>query len=142
MSTIVPPAQAQMSFNFSAPFIADSGLIGASGSQHFITVAVTGHPLTDLMITLPNDMRVLEGIKITDQMGKEVAANVAVSTGSITINFPQPVAPDNFLKITLSGVKMDRAGGTAIYRVSAMKEGLVGQIPIGTAIVRLRETSN
>lgn len=142
LPVVVPAAQAQMSFNFSAPFVSDSGIVGASGDMHFITVAVTGHPLTDLIITLPNDMRVLKGAKITDQTGKEVTSTVAVSTGSIAINFPQPVAPDNYIKVTLSGVEMDRQGGSAMYRVTARKEGLRGDLPIGTAIVRLPNLTN
>jgi acyl dehydratase len=75
-------------------------------------------------------------------MGKEVEANVAISKGMVTINFPKPVAPNECLKVTLSGVKMDHQGGTALYRVSAIQTGLVGTIPIGTAMVRLLDSSS
>ena len=134
---IVPSAQAQMRFNFSAPFIADSGIVNASGDTHFITVAVTGYPLEELIVTLPNDMRTLEGAMVTNQKGQEVSANVAISSGSLAISFAQPVAPDDYLTVRLMGVKMEPAGGTALYRISAIKKGLIGQIPIGTAMVQL-----
>lgn len=139
LPSVVPAAQAQMRFNFSAPFITDAGIANAFGDTHYINVAVTGYPLTSLIIGLPNDMRVLKGAKVTDQMGKEVAVNVAASAGSITINFPQPVAPDNNLRVTLSGVKMESTGETVLYRVYAIKEGLKGELPLGTAMVRLRD---
>lgn len=125
----------------SAPFIVDSGLAGSSGDRHFITVAVTGFPLEQLTITLPDDMRTLEAAKVTNQMGKEIEANVAISKGIATLKFPKPVTPNEFLKVTLSGVRMDRQGGTALYRVSAINTGLAGTIPIGTAMVRLQDSS-
>jgi hypothetical protein len=139
--TRVPAAQAQMtaSVRASAPFIVDSGLAGATGDRHFITVAVTGFPLEELTITLPDDMRILEAAKVTNQMGKEVEANVAISKGMVTLNFPKPVTPNELLKVTLSGVRMDRQGGSALYRVSAINAGLVGVIPIGAAMVRLQD---
>ena len=42
---------------------------------------------TDLSMQLPNNMRVLKGAKITDQIGKEIPANVTTSTDSIKISF-------------------------------------------------------
>lgn len=142
--TLVATAHAQMtaSVKASAPFIVDAGLDRSIGDRHFITVAVTGFSLEQLLITLPDDMRTLEAAKVTNQMGKEVEANVAISKGMVTINFPKPVAPNEFLKVTLSGVKMDHQGGTALYRVSAIQTGLVGTIPIGTAMVRLLDSSS
>lgn len=136
---IAPKAEAQMRFNFSAPFIADSGIASANKDSHFINVAVTGYPLTSLTIALPGEMKSVRQVRITDQTGKEVAANVAVSTGSVTINFPQPVAPENYIRVMLNGVEMNQVGETVLYRVFAMKQGLMGDIPVGTAMVRVPE---
>ncbi|HAX75427.1 MAG TPA: hypothetical protein DCY88_06270, partial [Cyanobacteria bacterium UBA11372] len=66
-------------------------------------------------------------------------ANVAVSTGSVAINFPQPIAPDNYIRVMLNGVEMNQVGETVLYRVFAMKQGLMGDIPVGTAMVRVPE---
>ncbi len=134
---VAPPAEAQMTMHFSAPFISNSGIVGAAAERHFFTVAVTGFPLESLMITLPNDMRVLEGAVVTNQMGQEIPTDVEIGNGNLTIAFPQPVEPDDYLTVELSGVKMDRTGGTVLYRVSAMKQGLTGPVPIGSANVRL-----
>jgi hypothetical protein len=142
LTTAVVPAialkaEAQMRFNFSAPFIADSGIASANNDSHFINVAVTGYPLTSLTIALPGEMKSFRQVRITDQTGKEVTANVAISTGSVAINFPQPISPDNYIRVTLNGVEMSKAGQTVLYRVFAMKQGLMGDIPVGTAMVRV-----
>ncbi len=139
--TVTLPAQAQMTMYFTAPFISNSGTIGAAKDQHFITVAVTGFPLESLLISPPNEMSQLKGATVTDRTGKEIASNVAISQDNVTITFAQPVQPDNYLTIRLSGVVMDRAGGTALYRVTAMTQGLSQPIPIGTAMVRLADKS-
>ncbi len=135
------PATAQMTMHFSAPFITNSGLADTLGESHFITVAVTGFPLESLMIALPNDMRTLAGATVTDQNGQKIAANVAIAQSSVSINFAQPINPNNYLTVELTGVKMDRQGGTAIYRVNSVNKGLPGTIPVGTAAIRLRDQS-
>lgn len=138
---LVPTAKAEMRFNFSAPFIADSGVADASGRTHFINVAVTGYPLTELMITLPRQAQEIEGVKVTNQMGKEVAAKVAVKTGSVVISFPQAVAPDDYLNLKLTGVEINSSEERLLYQVTAKKQGLNGSIPIGTAMILVSERS-
>jgi hypothetical protein len=133
-----PSAEAQMTMHFSSPFISNSGLVGAAGDRHFITVAVTGFPLESLTIALPNDLRQLDGAMVLDENDQEISAKVAINKGSVTLTFPQPIEPDNYLTVRLSGVRMDSAGGTALYRVTATYQGLPGTLPIGTAMVRLR----
>jgi DUF917 family protein len=135
------PAMAQMTMHFSAPLITNSGLGDVLGEKHFITIAVTGFPLESLMITLPQDMRTLEGATVTDQNGQKIAANVAITQGSIALTFAQPVKPNNYLTVELTGVRMERQGGTAIYRVNSVNQGLPGTIPIGTAVIRLSSQS-
>jgi hypothetical protein len=137
LPAFISSAAAQMTMHFSAPFISNSGFVGAARDRHFITVAVTGFPLETLAISLPNDMRTLKGATVTDQTGKEIAANVAIAESSVTLTFPQPVEPGNYLTVSLSGVKMDREGGTALYRVTALNKGFPGTFPIGTAMLRL-----
>lgn len=135
------PAMAQMTMHFSAPFITNSGLGDVLGDQHFITVAVTGFPLESLMINLPQEMRTLKGATVTDQNGQNVATKVAITQGSVTLNFAQPVKPNNYLTIDLTGVSMERQGGTAIYRLNSVNQGLTGTIPIGTAVIQLSDQS-
>lgn len=132
---MIPSAQAQMEFKFSAPVITDSGVLGSS---HFIRVAVFGMSLQDLMISLPSQMQHFQGVKVTDQMGKEIPANIAMNERSITITFAQPVTPNSNLKVELTGVRMvPGTETTLLYGVTGQRVGLRGEIPIGTAIVNV-----
>ena len=132
---MIPAAQAQMVFKFSAPVITDSGVLGTS---HFIKIAVLGMSLQDLMISLPSQMQPFQSVKVTDQTGKEVPANIAMNERNITITFAQPVTPDTKLKVELTGVRMIPGSETTLlYGVTGQRVGLRGEIPIGTAIVNV-----
>jgi hypothetical protein len=135
--SLIVPASAQMTMHFSAPFISNSGLVGAAKDRHFFTVAVTGFPLESLRVTLPNEMRPLDGAMVLDQKGKEVAAKVTPDRDGLTINFLEPVQPNDYLTVRLLGVKMFREGGTALYRITAVNKGFPGTFPIGTAMINL-----
>ncbi|MFB2835597.1 DUF2808 domain-containing protein [Floridanema evergladense] len=134
---MITAAQAQMVFRFSAPVITDSGVLGTS---HFIKIAVLGMSLQDLMIALPSQMQPFQSVKVTDQTGKEIPANIAMNERNITITFAQPVVPETNLKVELSGVRI--APGTEkslLYGITAQRVGLRGEIPVGTAIINLPE---
>lgn len=132
---IIPAAQAQMVFKFSAPVITNSGVLGSS---HFIDIAVIGMSLQDVMIALPSQMQPFQGIKVTDQAGKEIPATVARNDRNITITFAQPVTPNTNLKVELTGVRMAPGTDTTLlYGVTAQRVGLRGEIPVGTAIVNV-----
>ena len=132
---MIPSAQAQMVFKFNAPVITDSGVLGSS---HFIRIAVLGMSLEDLMISLPSQMQAFQGVKVTDQTGKEIPANIAMNERNITITFAQPVTPNTNLKVELTGVRMvPGIATTLLYGVTAQREGIRGEIPVGTAIVNI-----
>lgn len=132
---MIPVAQAQMVFKFNAPIITDSGVLGSS---HFIRIAVLGMSLEDLMISLPSQMQAFQGVKITDQTGKEIPANIAMNERNITITFAQPVTPNTNLKVELTGVRMvPGTETTLLYGVTAQRVGIRGEIPVGTAIVNV-----
>jgi len=62
-----------------------------------------------------------------------------IAEGTVDLTFEQPVEPDAYVEVRLDGVKMDRLGGFATYRVFGIWQDLNGTIPIGTARVRLRD---
>lgn len=133
-----PQAQAQMTMRFTTPFVADSGFVGAAGDKHFITLAVTGYPLESVTISLPLDMGRSLSVKAVDQTGKEIASTSKISSEGIMINFAQPVKPDSYVTIQLSGVDMSRMGGRVLYRVTSKLQGVEGQIPLGSAMISLK----
>jgi acyl dehydratase len=133
------PAQGQMTMRFTTPFVTDSGFVGAASNIHFITLAVTGFPLESATIGLPIDMGRSINIKAFDPSGKEIASTTKVSLGGVTVDFKQPVKPDTYVRLQLSGVDMSRMGGRALYRVSTKLQGIEGDVPVGSAMVSLKE---
>jgi len=133
-----PQAHAQMVMRFTTPFVTDSGFVGAGEDKHFITVAVTGFPLESLTVALPLDMGRTLAAKVVDQKGKEIATTTKASPDGINIDFAQPVKPDAYITIQLSGVDMSRMGGRVLYRVSTKLQGIKGEVPIGSAMVSLK----
>jgi hypothetical protein len=141
-STFLPfatsQAQAQMTMRFTTPFVTDAGFLGAGGDKHFITVAITGFALESATVALPLDMARNLTAKVVDQKGKEIASTTKVSPDGITINFAEPVKPDAYVTIQLSGVDMSSMGGRVLYRVSTQLQGIKGEVPIGSAMVSLK----
>lgn len=131
--------QAQMIMNFSVPFVSNSGIVGAAADTHFITLAVTGYSLESATISLPVDMGRSITAKALDRDGNEIPSTIALTPGAVTINFTQPVKPDNYVMFRLSGVDMSRMGGGVLYRVSAKLQEIGEEIPIGSAMVRLKD---
>ena len=133
-----PQAKAVLQMNFTAPFISDAGLANALGSQHYFTVFVTSVPLEGFKVNLPNEMRVLEGVRVEDQNGGAIAAKTTINEGTVDLIFDRPVEPETYLTVKLDGVETDRTQSFVMYRVFGMWQDLDGTIPIGTARVGLR----
>jgi hypothetical protein len=127
--------ESSMTFNFTAPFIVNSGL---RGSSHFIRLAVVGMSLKDLMVSIPSQMERYEGIKIVNQTGQAVPAKITADKKRVTILFDQPVPQGSYLELMFTGVQMNNSGGdTLFYGITAERTGLRGEIPIGTARVQI-----
>jgi hypothetical protein len=124
-----------MVFNFTAPMITDSGVLGTT---HFIRIAVIGMSLNDLMISLPSQMEKFDSVRIVDQMGKEVPAKTTLTKDRLAVLFNQPVTSGSYLQVEFNGVQMKTSGGnTLFYGVTAERSSLKGQIPIGTARIQV-----
>ncbi|MBE9242012.1 hypothetical protein [Synechocystis salina] len=135
------PAEAQMTMHFTTPFVTDSGFVGAAGNMHYITLGVTGFSLKSATIGLPIDMERSIEVKAFDPNGMEILGTLKKSPGGITIDFNQPIDPNTYVRLQLSGVDMSRMGGRALYRVSTQLQGIEGEVPIGSAMIRLKDPS-
>lgn len=124
-----------MIFNFSAPIITNSGLLG---STQFIRVAVIGMTLQDLQIAVPTQMERYDRVRVIDQTGKEVGAKIDSSKAQVGITFDQPVVPGGYLQVEFVGVRMTAPNdGILLYGVTGNRVGTKGNIPIGTARIQL-----
>jgi hypothetical protein len=128
-------SSSSMIFNFSAPIISNSGLLG---STQFIRVAVIGMTLKDLQIAVPTQMERYDSIRVIDQTGKEIGAKISSSKERVGIAFDQPVAPGNYVQVEFVGVRMSSVNdGILFYGVTGKRTGASGDIPIGTARIQL-----
>ena len=124
-----------MIFNFSAPMITNSGVLG---STQFIRIAVIGMTLKDLQIAVPSQMERYESVRVIDQAGKDVGAKISSGKERVGITFDQPVAPGGYLQVEFVGVRMTAPNdGILQYGVTGKRTGVSGDIPIGTARIQL-----
>ncbi|RCJ29966.1 hypothetical protein A6769_34510 [Nostoc punctiforme NIES-2108] len=92
--------------------------------------------LSQMTITVPQGLTVKNDIDLSDQSGKKIAANITVNGRTITIAFPQQVAPGTELKINLNRVLISGTSNAWLYPVSVRLVGLNADIPVG--VFRLR----
>ncbi|PSB15692.1 hypothetical protein C7B65_23820 [Phormidesmis priestleyi ULC007] len=129
----------QMQFNFTAPFISSSGLLG---DHHVIRVMVVGMSLEDLMIRIPSGMSKYGQVKVTDESGKEVPAKITATKDQVAIAFSQPVEPGHILEVDIPGIQTyAEAGNILLYGITAKRVGISGQIPVGTARIQVPDRS-
>ncbi len=107
-----------------------------SGTSHVISIAGNGMSLTNIAISLPQQMENFSGITIQDQSGATVPAQIQRQDDLVTINFDAPVPAGSSLKVALNNVRMLTKGGERLpYSVSVMQTGAKGEISIGTALI-------
>lgn len=136
---LVMAGDTAMTFNFTAPFITNSGI---RGSAHFVRLAVVGMSLNDLMIAIPNQMEQYDNIRVVNQDGREIPAKISTEKNRVAIVFNQPVSPGTYLEVLFTGVQMRGSGGeTLFYGITAERTGIMGEIPVGTARVQIPSRS-
>lgn len=127
-----PPS---IALNYKVPHITNSGV---RTDTHFIGVEVVGMSLQDLMISIPNQMQSFKGIRVRDKSGRDIAAKTEINQRNLSIIFEQPVTSGNYVEVQFTGVRtIVPSNKTFLYGVTAKREGLEGEIPIGTARVDL-----
>ncbi len=128
-----------MSFNFTAPFIASSGILG---SNHVIRLAVVGMSLENLSVAIPSQMERYDSIQVLNQAGQTIPAKIAANKTQVNITFDKPVTAGNYVQVLFTGVEMRGGGGdTLFYGVTAERSGIKGQIPVGTARIHIPSRS-
>ncbi len=98
--------------------------------------------LKDLMVSLPSQMENYDGIRVVNQAGQDIPAQIAPDKKRVAITFNQPVPQGTYLEILFTNVEMRGSGGdTLFYGVTAERTGITGEIPVGTARVQLPSRS-
>lgn len=100
-----------------------------------------GKPLAELVIDLPEGVKINRGIEVKNQTGQKIPATVSINNRKATVAFSQPVEPETKLSILMNGVNTignSEAGYSRpwIYRVYAKNAGSQGEISLGVARIQ------
>ncbi|HEY9849149.1 MAG TPA: DUF2808 domain-containing protein [Leptolyngbyaceae cyanobacterium] len=103
------------------------------GATHQFKVHVQGNALLELLIDLPEEVRISNGIEVKNQSGQKVPATVSINNGKARVAFSSPVAPETKLSISMLGIETPGSDQTWQYQIYAKKVGLTAEIPLGLA---------
>ena len=93
--------------------------------------------LSQLTITVPNGLTIKNNFDVLDQSGQKIDTNITVNSKTITIAFPQQVAPGTEINIDLNRVLISGTSNAWLYPVSVRLVGLNADIPVGVFRLRL-----
>lgn len=102
-----------------------------------IQIPQGSNAVSQLIIGVPQGLTVSNNINVFDQSGKIVANDISENGSEITISFPEPVDPENRLKVVMKNVKILGRSNTWLYPVSARLVGMNANIPLGLARFRV-----
>jgi hypothetical protein len=92
--------------------------------------------ISQLKVNIPSGLTVKNDITVHEKSGKEIETNTSVNEDTVTINFPQPVAPDTMLEIDMNRVILLRASGIWSYRVYVKLVDFEPELNLGVVQIR------
>ncbi len=108
------------------------------GVTNYFEFHVHGGTLSQLTLGIPNGIRFNGEVQVSDENDEPIDANISIEGDTLTIDFPQPMAPDKTVKITLTKVKSrTRQPSVWLYPVTARYVEMNADIPIGTARIQI-----
>lgn len=142
-SLMAPMVHAQISVGVSTPIVSNAGTLDR-GEDHFVEVAVNGDmPLSRLKVVCVT-FHELSGVKVVDaNTGTTIPASLDYGFETFTITFDQPITVGTDVRIIMedSRVQGRKDGLTVPYQVFATYPEIGGEIPIGTALIRIPEAT-
>ena len=140
IATINLPAIAQgqqIQYNQSAPRISSTtGL----PDRHYISLYTGEQPLSSITIRPSEFSDIGENIRVTDEAGETIEAEVSREEDRVKISFAQPVASGTTLEIAMMDLGFTPpmpAGQVFHYQVSGDHVGFQREIPYGLARVQV-----
>jgi len=139
-----PIAQAQISVGVSTPIVSNAGTLDR-GNDHFVEVTVNGDtPLSRLKVVCVT-FHELSNVKIINaDTGEDIPSDIAYGFENFTITFDEPLAAGTEVRIVMedSRIQGRKDGLTVPYRIFATYPEIGGEIPIGTALIRIPEVNS
>ncbi|MBD2772075.1 DUF2808 domain-containing protein [Iningainema tapete] len=108
----------------------------APAATHKFDVHTQGKAISELIIDLPEDANINQGIEVKNKLGQKISATVSINGRKATVAFSEPVAPGTTISILMKGVNTPGYEQTWHYPVSVKKVGMNGELPLGLARVQ------
>lgn len=106
-------------------------------ATHHFDVHVQGNDLEQLIVDVPEGIKVSDRITITDHSDQKIDATVSVNDKKVTIAFAQPVPTGTTLSVSMKGVRTrSLRGRTWLYPVYSRSTGINADVPIGMARIQ------
>ncbi len=105
-------------------------------ATHKFNVYVQGEAISELIIDLPEDVKINQGIEVKSKSGKKISATVAINARKATVAFSEPIAAGSSILVMMNGIKTPGDQKTWHYPVSIKKVGMKEEIPLGLARVQ------
>lgn len=92
--------------------------------------------LSQLNISVPNNLTVRDDINVSNQAGREIDTDISINGSKIVLAFSKPVAPGTRLRVAMNDVKISGRTKSWLYRISTRLVGIDADLPIGIARFR------
>lgn len=110
--------------------------VQVTDATHKFDVYVQGKAISELMIDLPEDIKINQGIEVKNKSGQKIPATVSINDRKVTIAFSEVINPGTSLSIVMKGVRTSGYEETWHYPVSVKKVGIKEEIPLGLARIQ------
>lgn len=105
-------------------------------ATHKINIHVQAQPISEIMINIPEQVKITQGIKVENKTGEMIDATVSIDGQTAKLVFSQPISPEAIISIIMSGVSTPRYSNNWQYRVSVQKVGFNEVIPLGISRIQ------
>lgn len=129
----IPQTTPSADASFGAPRIKHTS---ALRDANYISLYTGSQPLAYVTILPPGYITIGDNVKVTDQSGQNIQANVTREGQKVKINFAQPVAPGSTLEIALTDLAFGYpypSKSTFGYELAGGHVGFSREIPYGLA---------
>lgn len=106
------------------------------GATHHFEYLVQKNALSELLIQIPEHLKISRGIDIQDQTGKTLNAKVSIDGKQALIAFDQPVPPNTTVSVRMRGILTPGYARTWQYKLYGKFVGINQEIPLGLARIQ------
>jgi len=106
------------------------------GATYHFGLHVVGYSLSQILIDLPKNISINQGIEVRDQSDQKIDTTVSISDRKALIVFAQPVSPDKTLEIDMKGIMTPGHSRVWLFPVYGRMVGMTEDFLLGTVRIQ------